>query len=197
MHPVGLPETLEALLFVVGEPVPVETLARACRASVDDVRNALRGLEEILQSSRRGLRVLSAPEGVQLVTAPECAAAVEDFLKAGMRSPLTPAAAETLAIVAYRGPIHRAAVEAIRGVHSSFTLRQLALRGLVERTVRATDSRVYLYQIRAAFLRHLGIASVEELPDYALMHGHEGLVALEKTADSATPPGDPVIETEP
>jgi len=183
-----LPSALEALLFLRGEPMKQEDLARAMDVAVDAVSQGLQTLEERLQSSGSGLRLLRAPDGVQLVTASDHAEIVERFLKAGMREQLTPAAAETLAIVAYRGPIHRAGIEAIRGVNSSFTLRLLAIRGLVERSPSPKDRRVFLYQISADALRHLGLTTVQDLPDYASLHNHEGMTALEAAAEPSSSP---------
>lgn len=173
---------LEALLFLVGEPMALSDLASSAGMTKEELTRGLDTLEKTLQERRSGLRLLRAPEGVQLITAPEHAERIEAFLKSGMREQLTPAAAETLAIVAYRGPISRAGVEAIRGVNSSFTLRLLAIRGLVDRTPHPTDSRIHLYRVSADFLRHLGTTRIEDLPSYAQLHEHEGMTALEATA---------------
>ena len=183
-----LASDLEALLFLVGEPVPLDALMRATGASADDIAEGLRVLEEQLKSHGSGVRLLRTPHGgVQLVTAPAQGEIVERFLKAGMREELTPAAAETLAIIAYRGPIARAGVEAIRGVNSSFTLRLLAIRGLAERSPSPKDSRILLYEVSAEFLRHLGFTDVRGLPEYEALHAHEGMTALEATTSSFPP----------
>lgn len=180
-----LAANLEALLFLVGEPVGLDELGKATGASVSDLNSGLRYLEEQLVSRGSGMRLLRAPHGVQLVTAPEQEKIVEQFIKAGMRQELTPAAAETLAIVGYRGPISRAGVEAIRGVNSSFTLRLLTIRGLLERTPSPKDQRVLLYEVSAEFLRHIGLQSVRELSDYEALQAHAGMAALEATAESS------------
>ncbi|TSC64086.1 MAG: segregation and condensation protein B [Parcubacteria group bacterium Gr01-1014_106] len=183
-----LPAQLEAILFVSGEPISDATLARALEVSSESVSNALATLERRYNASA-GLRVLRSPEGVQLVTAPEARDAVETFVTHSIRERLTPAAAETLSIIAYRGPISRAGIEAIRGVNSSFTLRLLALRGLITREVHPRDRRSFVYQISAEFLRHLGIPSVESLPEYAALHAHHGMTKLAEEAESTQEPG--------
>lgn len=174
---------LEALLFVSGEPTPVATLARALTVSPKDLQAAATALEQRYDATAAGVRVFRSPEGVQLVTAPEAREAVEALITHSIRERLTPAAAETLAIIAYRGPISRAGIEAIRGVNSSFTLRLLALRGLVTRSPHPKDRRSFVYQVSAEFLRYLGASSVETLPEYAQLHTHVGMAKLVEEAE--------------
>lgn len=177
---------LEAALFVSGEPVSVSTLARALRVSPEELRAALADLEKRYEATTAGLRLLRSPEGVQLVTAPDAREAVEAFVTQSIRERLTPAAAETLAIITYRGPISRAGIEAIRGVNSSFTLRLLALRGLVTKEPHPNDRRSFVYQVSAEFLRHLGAASVEDVSDYAQLHAHAGMTKLTEEAEGGS-----------
>ena len=151
------------------------------------MRALIEDLARSYEERNAGIRVLTSPEGIQLVTAPEAAGAVEAFVKSGIRERLTPAAAETLAIVAYRGPISRSGIEAIRGVNSAFTLRLLALRGLVVRAPHPKDRRMFVYEVSAEFLRHLGVASVGMLPDYPALKGHAGMAKLIADAEKSTP----------
>lgn len=176
--------SLEALLFLSGEPLDFKTLSALMEMDEEKVRLGLDVLETRI-SHGSGLKLLRAPEGVQLVTDDKQSALIDRFLKRGMREQLSPAAAETLAVVAYRGPIHRAGVEAIRGVNCSFTLRLLAVRGLVDRFQSEKDSRVFLYRVNADFLRHLGLTKVEELPDYQNFRQNEGMTNLEKMANAS------------
>lgn len=175
---------LEAVLFIAGEPVTVAELARTLQVPGESVGESLDQLRTRLAERGAGIRVLVSPEGVQLVTAPAVAGVVEAFVKAGMRERLTPAAAETLAIIAYRGPISRIGIEAVRGVNSVFTLRLLALRGLVVRSHHPHDQRSFVYQVSAEFLRSLGVTTAEELPDYVALHAHEGMHHLVQEAES-------------
>lgn len=181
-----LSSQLEAALFVAGEPVPVPTLARALNVSSEDLHGALTVLQERYEAAATGIRLLRSPEGVQLVTTPEAREAVEALVTHSIRERLTPAAAETLAIVSYRGPISRAGIEAIRGVNSSFTLRLLALRGLVTREPHPKDRRSFVYQVSAEFLRHLGVTAVDGLPDYAQLHAHAGMTRLTEESEGAS-----------
>lgn len=174
----SLASRLEAVLFTAGEPVPVKELSNVLQVSQEAVTVSLEQLRSRYEESAAGLRVLVSPEGVQLVTAPTAAAAVEAFVKSGMRERLTPAAAETLAIIAYRGPISRVGIEAIRGVNSTFTLRLLALRGLVVRAPHPQDHRSFVYEVSAEFLRAMGVTRIEALPDYASLHAHAGMSRL-------------------
>lgn len=185
--PAAAARAVEAVLFLAGEPLAAADLAGRTGAPPAQVDTALAALEDMLESEKRGIRLLRSLEGVQLTTAPEHGPLLEVFLQAGMRAELTPAAAETLAIIAYRGPIHRAGVEEIRGVNSSFILRHLALRGLVTRRPSPTDQRIFLYEVSAEFLRQLGVSSVEELPEYAAFHTHAGMTALEHAAAGEEP----------
>lgn len=177
---------LEAILFISGEPVQVSALSRALDVSSDNLERALAALEKRYENTGSGLCLLRSPEGVQLVTVPDAHEAVEAFVTHSIRERLTPAATETLAIIAYRGPISRAGIEAIRGVNSSFTLRLLALRGLIVREPHPRDRRSFVYQVSAEFLRHLGATSVEQFPDFAELHAHVGMAKLVEEADGAT-----------
>lgn len=174
---------LEALLFVSGEPMEIELLVELTEIAEDRIKTCLQKLDNELNSRNSGLRLLFAPLGVQIVTAEKHSLLIERFLQYGTREQLAPAAAEVLAIVAYRGPIHRAGIEAIRGVNSSFSLRQLSVRGLVDRYPSEKDSRVFLYRISAEFLRHLGVVKIEDLPDFEKFRQHEGMTNLEKSVN--------------
>ena len=195
-----LTAALEAILFVTGSPVELPRLTRALARESAEVNRALDALARRYEATSAGLRLLRSPEGVQLVTAADVQKAVEGFVTATMRERLTPVAAETLAIIAYRGPVSRAAIEAIRGVNSSFTLRLLALRGLVVRQPHPHDGRSFVYEVSSEFLRHLGVTAVEDLPDYHTLHLHAGMTKLTAETEgsasgvvvpaSRTPAGD-------
>ena len=162
-HPLDLPALVESLLFVADEPVSVQRLAEALETTPGQVEKALRSLEESLRN--RGLRLQRMGSRVQMVTAPEAASAVERFLGLGSRRRLSPAALETLAIIAYRQPISRPQIEAIRGVNCDSVLRTLLSAGLIEEVGRApTVGRPILYGTTFAFLQHFGLSRLEDLP---------------------------------
>jgi len=158
-----LPALVESLLFVADEPVSVQRLAEALETTPGQVERALRALEEDLQG--RGLRLQRMGSRVQMVTAPEAAPVVERFLGLRSRRRLSPAALETLAIIAYRQPISRPEIESIRGVNCDSVLRTLLSAGLIEEVGRAsTVGRPILYGTTFAFLQHFGLSRLEDLP---------------------------------
>jgi segregation and condensation protein B len=159
----SLEARVEALLFVAEEPPSVAQLARALEATPEAVEEALRGLAERLKD--RGLRLQRKGDWVQLVTAPEAAEDVRRFLGLTAGPRLSPAALETLAIIAYRQPITRAEIEAIRGVNCDGVLRTLLARGLIEEVGRSEGpGRPILYGTTFLFLQHFGLRSLEDLP---------------------------------
>jgi segregation and condensation protein B len=161
----GLPlmSLVESLLFVADEPVHLDRLTTVLEASVEEVEAALRSLAE--EYLHRGLRLQRKRQRVQLVTAPEAADHVRRFLGLELTSRLSPAALEALAIVAYRQPVTRAQIEAIRGVNSDTVLRTLINRGLIEEQGRLEQvGRPILYGTTFEFLQQFGLDSLDQLP---------------------------------
>lgn len=161
---------LEALLFVYGEPLPLKRAAKMLQISMDEVQTAAEKLDEHLKSSDSGLKILMDGENLQLVTLPEFSSILESFIKDEFKEELTPASLETLSLVSYLGPISRSQIEYLRGVNSSFTLRNLQIRGLIERLLHREKSNVYLYKTSLDFLKYLGLSRIEELPQYEKFH---------------------------
>ncbi len=154
---------VESLLFVAGEPVSVAQLARALEAPGDAVEAALEQLAADCQA--RGVRVQRHSDHVQLVSAPEAAQAVGRFLGVQASGRLSSAALEVLAIIAYRQPLTRAQIDAVRGVDSSGTLRALMARDLVCEAGRLdTVGRPILYATTPTFLQQFGLTSLADLP---------------------------------
>jgi segregation and condensation protein B len=170
---------LEALLFVADGPVSVSDLARVIDAEPPDVTEALEQLSGRLLAS--GIRLQRDRDRVRLVSAPEAAPYVEEFLGVVASSKLSNAALETLAIVAYHQPVTRARVEGIRGVSCDQMLRTLVARNLVSVVGRLEQAgRPMLYATTFEFLDHFGLYGVEELPPLELGD------ARERIAPSAT-----------
>ncbi|MDD3190846.1 MAG: SMC-Scp complex subunit ScpB [Candidatus Pacebacteria bacterium] len=157
---------LESLIFVSGEPMGFSKLAKIMDVGEEDVHAAAENLAEDYQNRAGGLRVIIQNGKVQMVTAAENSEVIERLMKIDIEGDLSRSALETISIVAYRGPISRSDIEEIRGVNTSFTLRQLAIRGLVEKIDNPNDARAYLYRMSFDFLRHLGVEKVEDLPKY-------------------------------
>ena len=154
---------VESLLFVADEPVEVAHLARITQARVEDVAAAIEALATDCQ--KRGMRLQRTGSAVQLVTAPEAAPYVERFLGVDEDHRLSHAALETLAIIAYKQPISRAVIEAIRGVNCDRALATLKARGLVTEVGRASSvGRPYLYGTTFRFLEYFGLEKPEDLP---------------------------------
>ena len=154
---------LEALLFVAAEPVAVQDLARVLERDEAEIAAALE--EWGREHARSGIRLQRLGERVQLVSAPEAAPYIERFLGLQYSGRLSAAALETLAIIAYRQPVTRPAIEALRGVDCSGILQTLLRLGLIEERGRATTpGRPILYGITFDFLRHFGLQSLEDLP---------------------------------
>ncbi len=156
-------QLIEAILFVAGEPVTITELARTLDLPPDAVEQAL---DELAAACiERGIRLQRDADRVQLVSAPEAAAVIERFLGALPATRLSNAALEVLTIIAYRQPVTRAQIEAIRGVDSSGVLRALLARDLIAEGGRLeTVGRPILYVTTAGFLRQFGLSSLADLP---------------------------------
>ncbi len=158
-----LPLIIESILFVADEPVEAQVIARLAGRPVDEVSLAIDRLAEANQG--RGLRIQRTGSAAQMVTAPEATSYVEQFLGVDEHQRLSHAALETLAIIAYRQPVSRPALEAIRGVNCDRALASLTMRGLVAEVGRATTpGRPYLYGTTFRFLEHFGLEKPEDLP---------------------------------
>jgi segregation and condensation protein B len=156
---------VEALLFASGEPEEAATLAGALGWPKAAVIDALAVLDQRLREQHRGLALQRDGERVQLVTAPRFGQAVARLLGMERSAKLSGAALETLALIAYRQPITRAEIEAIRGVDSSGVLSTLVARELVEpRGRRAAPGNPVEYGTTAPFLQFFGLASLSDLP---------------------------------
>ena len=162
--PVGaIPALIESLLFVSDGPVEPGALARALNIPRSRVERAFSHLADSL--GERGVRLLVGPEGAQLVTAPEAAPYVEQFLGLEGSRRLSNAALETLAVVAYQQPVTRATVEAIRGVSSDAAIATLRTRGLIAEGGRAPGpGRPTLFVTTQRFLEHFGLQRPGDLP---------------------------------
>ncbi len=158
-----LSDHIEALLFYKGEPVSVRDLSRMAGVGEVETREALAVLKERLTG---GIRLVLDSDRALLATAPEYTASIESLIKEEFSKDLGKAGSETLAIVLYMGPITRARIDHIRGVNSTFVLRHLSVRGLVEKIQNPDDSRSMLYRPTLELLAHLGVGAVADLPEY-------------------------------
>ncbi len=158
-------QKIEALLFYLAEPTSVSSLSKTLEVSKAEILDGLDELSRVLEN--RGLRIVQTEEEVVLTTAPEMASVIEKMIKEEREKDLGRAGIETLSIIAYKGPVSKKEIEYIRGVNSQYALRNLLLRGLVEKkNSAAEDSRVIMYTITLDTLRYLGLKSVSDLPEY-------------------------------
>lgn len=155
---------IEAILFYSGEPVGLAFLSKVLGVKKEGVIEGVKVLGIRLQDS--GLRLLESGEEYSLVTAPEHSELIEKLIKEEREKDLGRAGIETLTIIAYKGPISKKEIEYIRGVNSQYALRNLLLRGLVERKASQADERMIEYSVTADTLRFLGLTKVSDLPEY-------------------------------
>ncbi|WP_218028862.1 SMC-Scp complex subunit ScpB [Tengunoibacter tsumagoiensis] len=156
---------IESLLFVAGRPLERSELRKLLNCDDEQLTQALHQLERELVERLRGIRLQRLNEQVQLVTAPEHARYVAALLGLPLTAKLTSAALETLAVIAYRQPITRSQIEAIRGVNSDRALASLLQHGLVSEVGRAqTIGRPALFATTPDFLQQFGLTTLEQLP---------------------------------
>lgn len=184
----NIKQALESILFLQGEPISVERLSKLLGEKKERVTRAL---EEIRSDSQeRGIVLLEKKGEWQFGTNPAAHEILEKFVKSEFTGELSRAALETLAIVAYKGPLTRAEVEYIRGVNSSFIMRNLLMRGLITRKENPKDARSFIYEPSFDFLKYFGLTRPEELPHYqelsakeiAMPEAEEGEVRQENAA---------------
>jgi len=164
---VALSAVLEALLLVTDEPVSSTTLAQVAERPTVEVDRVLAELVTGYEQQGRGFELRMVAGGWRLYTRPDCAAYVERFLLDGQQARLTQAALETLAVVAYRQPVTRARVSAVRGVNVDGVVRTLLSRGLIADAGQDVDSAATLFRTTALFLERLGLRSLDDLPALA------------------------------
>jgi segregation and condensation protein B len=158
---------LEAVLMVADEPLDPLTLAAAVGHPVEEVAQALAGLAAEYDEQGRGFELRHVAGGWRYYTREELAPVVEQFVLDGQRARLTQAALETLAVVAYKQPVSRARVSAVRGVNVDGVMRTLLARGLVEEAGHDEETTATLYRTTSYFLERIGVTSLAELPELA------------------------------
>lgn len=185
--------SLEAVLMVADQPLDAVALATAVHYPVDEVVAELQLLAEEYTEQGRGFDLRNVAGGWRYYTREEYAAVVESFVLEGQQARLTQAALETLAVVAYKQPVSRARVSAIRGVNVDGVMRTLLNRGLVEEAGQDEVTGAHLYRTTSYFLERIGVESIEELPELApyLPDLADMEDELESVSASETPPEHP------
>jgi segregation and condensation protein B len=159
--------SLEALLMTADQSLDETTLASAVGAPVGDVHTALTDLAREYTDEGRGFELRNVAGGWRYYTREEFAPVVEAFVLDGQQARLTQAALETLAVVAYKQPVSRGRVSAIRGVNVDGVIRTLVTRGLVEEAGEDHSTGAHLYRTTSYFLERIGVTSLEDLPELA------------------------------
>ncbi|WP_377642429.1 SMC-Scp complex subunit ScpB [Oryzobacter terrae] len=165
--PGGIHGALEAVLMVVDEPVTTVSLASALEQPVADVEAALGDLEDGYTAQNRGFTLRQVGGGWRMYSRHEYAPVVERFVLDGQQARLTQASLETLAVIAYRQPVSRQRVAAVRGVNVDGVIRTLLTRGLIEELGHDPESTATLYGTTSSFLERLGLQSLDDLPALA------------------------------
>ncbi len=171
----ALAQQVEALLFASGKAMTHKQLEKQLEVDSAALAEALDFVATHLNKGLSGVRLYVAEKEVALMTEPSVAETVRDLLKKDVTGELTKPSVETLAIIAYRGPISKPELEQIRGVNCTVILRNLMIRGLINREEGKTGER---YGVSMEYLKHLGVTSVSELPDYNELNRDELLATL-------------------
>ena len=158
---------LEAILLVADEPVQVVVLAQVLERPRNEISDALQAMAAAYTDEARGFDLREVAGGWRFYTREDYAPIVERFVSDGQEVRLTQAALETLAVVAYRQPVSRARVSAVRGVNCDGVMRTLVLRGLIEEAGADPETGAILFQTTDYFLERLGLASLDDLPELA------------------------------
>ena len=197
MDIIELTPALEAVLFASGDPVPVARLSLVFGVPEEDIIVTAAKLAEYYESNARGRRLLRLGNTLQLCSAPEHAKTIAKVIEHRAAPKLSPSALEVLAIIAYFQPVTRAYVEQVRGVDSSYTVSSLAEKGLIEPCGRLdAPGRPTLYRTTEAFLRVMGITSLDELPTLPDMNEADGLEKLQEAVDKLKSRGEQLEITE-
>lgn len=163
MNSTSLEAKIEAILFWKGEPMRIDELARILESDSESIENSLNKLEEVMRE--RGIRLARNGNDVAFYTAPEVGDLIKKLAKEELTEVVSKAAIEVLSLVIYRGPVSKREIDYIRGVNSGYIMRNLMIRGLIER-VGVRDRGSFIYQSTLDLLAHLGIDKKERLPDF-------------------------------
>jgi segregation and condensation protein B len=155
---------IEAVLFFKGEPVSIKKLAKLIEDNEENVKSYLNTLNEKLTG--RGVNLIWNNDEVMLGTSPKASALIEKITKEDLMKDLGKAGLETLSIILYKGPISRREIDYIRGVNSNFILRNLMIRGLIEKVPNENDQRSFLYRATFELLNYIGLQKLEDLPEF-------------------------------
>lgn len=159
-----LESKIEGLLFYKGEDMTISKIAEVFKVEIEDVNQAILKLEQSLQN--RGLTLIRKDNSICLGISKELSPVIESIRKEELTKDLSKASVETLSIIIYKNGVSRSEIDYIRGVNSSFIIRNLLVRGLIEKIVDEKDTRRNIYRPSFDTLSYMGVTSVENLPNY-------------------------------
>ena len=162
----NIKSVIESILFYHGEPMAIHRLAKFLAKDETEIASAIHELQEEYGSRQGGMIIVTHDHKAQMTTNPAHASYLRELLISEMKEDLSPPSLETLTIIAYRGPITKSDIDYIRGVNSGFILRNLLMRGLIERKENEKDARSYIYSISFDLIKHLGLSNISELPNF-------------------------------
>lgn len=174
-----LASQLESILFVHGDPLRLKKISKFLECSLEDVEEAIQVLCAQYDSPSRGLSVVRKDDTIALVTRSENASIVRKFTTKDINAPLSNALLEVMSIVAYRSPVTRQEIEYIRGVNCGSALRNLLIRGLIEKVNHSEDKRAFFYRPASLFFETIGITNITQLPQYEKLSRDPRLVSTE------------------
>jgi len=160
----NLEQKIEAILFWKGEPISRKRLSEIFKVGDIEINEGINNLKENLKE--RGIVLIEKENEITLGTRPDLSDIIGDLQKEELNKDLSKASLETLSILLYKNGVSRAEIDYIRGVNSSFILRALSIRGLVDKVVDSKDNRRFIYKPSFDLLSYMGVRSIEELPDY-------------------------------
>ncbi len=159
-----LSKKIEALLFYKAEPLTIKKISSLIEEKEDDVKKALDILSNELNG--RGISLIEYDNEYTLASSKQASSLIEKIRKEELNRDLGKAGIETLSIIIYQGPVSRAEIDYIRGVNSQFIVRNLLMRGLIERVENDKDARSYLYRPSLELITHLGLTKITDIPQY-------------------------------
>ena len=197
METENIKSAVEAILFAAGEPVPTARISLILEVSEDAVLAAAKELADEYSFNRRGVRILTLDNKLQMCSSPEYAGVISKTLEQRKPPMLSQPALETLAVVAYFQPVTRAYIDQVRGVDSSYTVGVLIDRGLIERCGKLdVPGRPSLLRTTDTFLRTMGVSRLEELPELPDISSGDGVKKLEDAIEKLNTVGNNQIRME-
>lgn len=197
METENIKSAVEAILFAAGEPVPTARISLILEVSEDEVLAAAKELSDEYSFNRRGIRILTLDNKLQMCSSPEYAVLISKTLEQRKPPMLSQPALETLAVVAYFQPVTRAYIDQVRGVDSSYTVGVLIDRGLIERCGKLdVPGRPSLLRTTDTFLRTMGVSRLEDLPELPDISSGDGVKKLEDAIEKLNTVGNNQIRME-